>query len=221
MPKKIGPTLFAVIMLWAGASGPGLGQNAKPLPTKQKVTLYERAKKAGGKYVSRYAANRSTLYPNVEELAKRSDLIVVGRTLSHKASLTPDERFITQDFLVKVQEVIKGDLTKGRSVLITLPGGTHRFPDGIYAAIMPNGYKSPEDGGTYVFFLKSREKDSVFNGYRLISESQGLFALTNGTVEPADLVKDDPVHLKYREMGAGAFLQQIHRAVPRKGYKEK
>jgi hypothetical protein len=221
MPKNIGLKLFTVIVLLGGATIPVLGQKGKSQPTK-KVTLHEQAKKAGGKFVMRYRPNRGTIYPNIEELAKRTDLIVVGRTLSHKASLTPDERFITQDFLVKVQEVIKGDLPRGRSVLVSMPGGTHRFADGVYAAMMPVGHKQPEDSGIYVFFLKAKKKGSPLKGYRLISESQGLFKLTpNGTVEPADLVREDPVSVRYREMNAARFLQELHKAVPRKGNKQR
>lgn len=221
MPRKIGLKIVLmklgviVVLGGAGVSTPVFAQN-KPKPAKPKVTLHDQAKKAGGKLVLKYKANRGTVYPNVDELAKRSDLIVVGRILSHKSSLTSDERFITQDFLVRVQSVIKGDLPRGRSVLVSLPGGTHRFPDGVYAAIMPVGFRRPEDGGIYVFFLKSRNKGTGFKGQRLVSERQGMFALTKGTVEPSDLAADDPMNLRYREMGAASFLQQIHKAVPRK-----
>jgi len=210
-----GLALTAVV----GAAGV-VAQNAKPKTVKPRVTLYEQAKKAGGKYVLKYKPERGTIYPNVEELAKRSDLIVVGRVLSHKSNLTSDERFITQDFLVKVQEVIKGELPRGASVLLSLPGGTHRFPDKVFAAMAPVGFKQPEDGGLYVLFLKTKNKDSAFKGQRLVSEDQGLFALTNGTVEPADRTADDPVSVKYRKMSAATFLHEIHKAVPRKSNKE-
>jgi hypothetical protein len=216
MTKKIGLTLFGVIVLSICACVPLLGQS-KSQPVNARKTLHEQAKKAGGKFVLTYRPSRTTIYPNIEELAKRSDLIVVGRTLSHKASLTSDESFITQDFLVKVQEIIKGDLSKGTAILVSLPGGTHRFADKTFVAIMPAGYTPIKDGGIYVFFLKSKKKGSIFRGLRPVSENQGMFALTNAKVEPADSVTNDPVSLKYRDMSSGAFLQQIHKAVPRKG----
>jgi hypothetical protein len=211
----IGLALIAVV---GGAAV--IAQTAKTKAEKPKVTLHEQTKKAGGKYVLKYKPDRGTVYPNVEELAKRSDMIVVGRILSHKANLTPDERFITQDFLVKVSEVIKGELPRGASLLLSLPGGTHRFADKTFAAMAPVGFKQPEDGGLYVLFLKARNKDSAFKGQRLVSEDQGLFALTNGTVAPADLTPDDPISVKYRKMSAASFLHEIHKAVPRKSNKE-
>jgi len=203
----------ALIVFLAGIEV--LGQATKNEAQKPKVTLHEQAKKAGGKVMLKYRPSRGTVYPNVAELAKRSDLIVVGRVLSHKSNLTADERVITQDFMLKVHEVIKGNLAKGTAVLFSLPGGTHRFPDKTYAAMVPVGYKQPEDGGIYVLFLKSRQANSPYKGQRLVSESQGLFALTNGVVEPADLAADDPVNVKYRKMGAALFLSEIHKAVPR------
>lgn len=216
MPGKIGRKvilLLLVVTVVLSASGV-FAKNGRQDPKKPKVTLYDKAKKAGGKLVVTYKPNRGTIYPNIEELAKRSDMIIVGSVLSHKSSLTPDERFIAQDFLVKVHEVIKGDLARGRSVLVSFPGGTHRFADGTYAAIMPVGFKQPEDKGIYVFFLKSKTKGSAFNGQRLVSERQGMFALTKGTVEPSERAPDDPMNVKYREMPAASFLREIHKAVP-------
>ena len=209
MPTQIRLIQVALIVLLASIGV--LGQEAK----KPKVTLHDQAKKAGGKFILKYKPSRGTVYPNIAELAKRSDLIVVGRVLSHKSNLTADERAITQDFMVKVQEVIKGNLARGTAVLLSLPGGTHRFPDKTFATMVPVGFKQPQDGGIYVLFLKSRQANSPYKGQRLVSESQGLFALTDGAVEPADLAADDPVNVKYRKMGAALFLREIHKAVPR------
>ena len=221
MQRNIRPKVLLIgLTLIAVAGGAAVvAQTAKTKDTKPRVTLYDQTKKAGGKYVLKYKPERGTIYPNVEELAKRSDLIVVGRVLSHKANLTSDERFITSDFLVKVQEVIKGESPRGASLLVSLPGGTHRFADKTFAVIAPVGFKQPEDGGLYVLFLKTKNKDSAFNGQRLVSEGQGLFALTNGVVEPADVTPDDPVSVKYRKMSAVSFLHDIHKAVPRKNNK--
>ena len=53
-------------------------------PTQSKNKLQEMANRAGGHFVLRYRP-RVTVYPNVEELAKRSDIIIVGRTLGHRS----------------------------------------------------------------------------------------------------------------------------------------
>jgi hypothetical protein len=208
-----------VVALFAAAGV--LGQGAQG--NKPKITVHDHTKKAGGKLVMKYKPARGTIYPNVAELAKRSDMIVVGRIVGHKSNLTTDGRAITQDFMVKVQEVIKanGNLPKHTAVLVSLPGGTHRFPDKTYAAMVPIGFKTPDDGGTYVLFLKSRQPNSPYKGLRLVSENQGLFALKDGVVETGDLSTDDPVNVKYRKMAAPAFLREVHKAVPRKANNDK
>jgi len=204
-PKIVfGLTLIGMMSLSVSA------QQAKP-----KNSLHDMAKKAGGHFVLRYRPSRTTIYPNVEELAKRSDLIILGQTLGHRTSLRPDGNFITKDYLVKVQEVIKGDLGGARSILVTVPGGTYRFPDGTFAAVMPIGEREVEDRQICLFFLRSRKLKSVFNGYLLVSETQGLFSVANGTIEPVDTATDHPVVSKYRGMTAAEFLKQIHKAVPR------
>ena len=199
-----GVTLIGMMSLSVAA------QRVKP-----KNSLHDMAKKAGGHFVLRYRPSRTTIYADVEELAKRSDLIIVGQTLGHRSSLRPDGNFITKDYLVKVQEVIKGDLGGARSILVTVPGGTYRFPDGTFATVKPLGEREVEDRQTCVFFLRSKKVKGVFNGYLLVSETQGLFSLANGNTEPVSTFTDHPVVVKYRGMGAAEFLKEIHKAVPR------
>ena len=197
-------TTVALVVALAGSAV--MAQNPR-------ATLHERSKKASGKLVWKYRANRSVIYRNIEDLAKQSDAIFIGRTLGHRPALSADGKFITNDFLVRVQDVIKGDLPNGRSILVSVPGGAYRFPDRTYAAVIPTGYKEPSDGKTYVFFLK---KNANFKGHMLVSESQGLFELSAGTVDPADLITRDPVVLNYKGMTVANFLRELHKAVPRK-----
>lgn len=224
MGKHIRRTALLVIVLAVAQALPVRAQKHKPVPpprpTQSTDRLHEMAKKSGGQFTLRYKPNHSALFANVGELAKRSDLIVVGRTLAHRSSLRPDGNFITQDFLVKVQEVIKGELPNARSITITLSGGGHRFSDGTSTAVWPVGVRLVEDSGIYVFFLKSPKKNSPFKGYLLVSELQGVFALTGGSVEPADESADHPLVRNYQHMPAADFLGEIHRAVPRKARKE-
>ena len=220
MNKTLRGLMLTLVVLALALGVPLQAQQHKPIrpnwPTQPKDKLHEMAKNAGGRYVFRYKPNRSTLYPNLEEMAKRSDLVIVGRTLSHRSKLRQDGNFITQDFLVRVQEVVKGDLKDGKSIVITLAGGAYIFPDGMSVIMRPMDLQETEDRGTYVFFLSSPKKGSLAKTNQLVSETQGMFALSNGRVEPANLAKDDPVVNKYQQMDAADFLKQIHRAIPRK-----
>jgi hypothetical protein len=224
MAKNIRGLMLLVMVFAIGASLPVQAQRREkvrqPRPTQSRDKLHELATKAGGHFVMRYKLNRSTLYPNVEELAKRSDVIIVGRTLSHRSKLREDGNLINQEFLVKVQEVIKGDLPNGRSITVLLPGGSYMFPDKTFVIVEPMGRQAVENQVTYVFFLKSPKSGSDVKEHLLTSETQGMFALTDGRVKPSALSKDDPVVLKYQQMGAADFLKEIHKAVPRKEGKE-
>jgi hypothetical protein len=183
-----------------------------PPPTQSKNRLQELANQEGGHFVLRYHPN-ATVYPNVEELAKRSDIIIVGTTLGHRSKLTPDGNFINQEVLVRVQEVLKGE--PGRSLVITVPGGSHRFDDGSYAIVEAIGQRQPEDRSICVFFLKAAVagEGAVL---RLSSEVQGVINLTGGKAQPASMRADDPFVSRYKEMGAADFLREVHKAVPRK-----
>src|SRR2546427_2071838 len=100
-------------------------------------TLNERAKGAGGKLLWRYSPNRGVIYSSVEELAKQSDIIIIGRTISHRSHLRPDGKFITKDFSVRVLEVFKGEIAMGTLIDVSLPGGAYKFPDGSVALVLP------------------------------------------------------------------------------------
>jgi hypothetical protein len=208
MPKKIPLVMLLLIVVLGGVAS--LAVRAQ----QPHDTLHERARKAGGRLVWRYRPNRSVLYPNLEELAKRSDAIVVGRTIGHRPKLRQNGRYITEEFLVKVQEVVKGDVPKDQPLLVSLPGGAYRFSDGMLVDVIPRDYQPPQNQQTYTFFLKKKKGNQV-KGYMLTSETQGMFAFKQGQVEPADTVKDDPIVVKYHGMGAADFLRELHKAAPR------
>jgi hypothetical protein len=183
------------------------------LAQRSNETLHQRVQKAGGKLVWTYTPNRGVIYPNLEELAKRSEVIIVGRAIGHRGRLTPDGNSVVNEFSVRVQEVIKGDMPNGRSIQVRLPGGSYRFPDRTHVFVKPLGYTQAVDGGIYVFFLN--KQSPVDKAYEPTSETQSLFALTGGRVRPANQVAYDPLVLKYGAMDAASFLSQLHRAVPR------
>lgn len=185
-----------------------------PPPTQTKHKLQELANRAGGHFVLRYRP-KVTIYPNIEELAKRTDIIIVGRTLGHRSKLTADGNFINREVLVRVHEVIKGD-PGGRSLVITIPGGEHRFDDGSYAIVEPIGQPRPENQNISVYFLKSPDTRENAKGLRLSSEAQGIIDVTGGKTAPSSTSASDPFVARYKEMSAADFLREVHKAVPRK-----
>jgi hypothetical protein len=175
-----------------------------------KDKMHEMAKKGGGHFVFRYRPSRARTFADLTELAAHSDVVVIGRTLTHHPSLSAGGNMITNDFEVKIQEVFKGKVTNGTTIVVKVPGGAYKFPDGTRAAVLGQGYKEPQDRQMYAFFLKRRANSK---DYRLISEAQGLFALTSSGVEPADLEGSDPVVVNYRGRSSSEFLSGLHQAV--------
>lgn len=55
------------------------GPGSRSIAQEPNQDLHQQSKNAGGKLVLRYLPDRSVIYPNIEELAQRSDLIIVGR----------------------------------------------------------------------------------------------------------------------------------------------
>ena len=122
----------------------------------QSGNLHDRAVRGGGRLVEKFRAERSVIYPNLAELVRRSNAVVIGRVSNHRQHLTTDGNSVTTDVSVVVQEVVKGNLRPGGVVLVSLPGGAHRFEDGVTALLYADNYRPARNGKTYVFFLDRR-----------------------------------------------------------------
>lgn len=197
--------MLTVVLMLAGMGGLSLAQQPAG-------NLHDRAKQAGGRLVEKFRADRSAAYPNLNELARRSTAVVIGRALGHRAHLTTDGNFITTDFSVMVQEVVKGSLRPGGVVLVSLPGGAHRFEDGVTALLYAGNYRPAANGKTYVFFLD--KPGTVSKGWELTGGIQGQFELdlVSNQVVPAGTAGHDPLVDRYRKMAIKYFLVELHQA---------
>lgn len=179
----------------------------------QNGNLHDRAARGGGRLVEKFRAERSVIYPNLAELARHSNAIVIGRAVNHRERLTNDGNSVTTDVSVVVQEVAKGNLRQGNVVRVSLPGGAHRFEDGVTAVLYADNYRPVRNGKTYVFFLDRR--GPVSRGYELTGGIQGLFELSfdSGKVIPADTMPVDPIVRQFSNATIRDFLVELHRAV--------
>lgn len=198
-------TVLAVLALLPAGGLTGRAQRSEP-------TLHERAKKAGGKLGVVYEPDHKAFSHDLEKLARRSDVIVVGRPLSNRGTLSPDGKSVMQDYRVRVQGVIKGDVPGGSTITVSLPGGGYRFTDGMFVSVRAKDYRQAENGKLYVFFLNAKG-----SGYKLAGGTQGLFNLADGTVEPASSSRNDPLVTKYKGADPGTFLKELRDAVVVKG----
>lgn len=156
--------------------------------------------------------NNSAQYTDLNELASHSTAIIIGTAQHNSCQLSADEKRITIDYEVAVQDVIKGDLQKGRALTVSLPGGKVRFDDGTTAEVRAPWFKKMENGKTYVLFL---DAGSDLGKFVTAGGPQGVFEMpadTNGVVKSNSGRGRDPIW-KYHNTNSQAFLSQIRHEV--------
>jgi hypothetical protein len=208
---KMFKVLMAVVITMAGAVQVGNVRGYANEPAAK--TLYDLAKERGkdGKYVHPFDATGGISYSNAEELAKRSDAIIIGRPIRIRSYLSPDGASITTRCWMKVQEVLKGKVNRNSAFIVSVPGGAHVYKDKTIVAVRSRYYWPPQEGRIYALFLTKDANDS--ERWNVVGGSQGQFelVLSNDEVKPSDTKRGNPVRKKYRNMTARRFLRELHR----------
>jgi hypothetical protein len=199
--------LMTVVITLAGAIQAANGQSSK--------TLYDLAKEKGkdGKYVHRFDATGGISYANVEDLAKRSDAIIIGRPVRIRSYLAPDGASITTRCWMKLQGVIKGNVNHKSKIVVSVPGGAHIYKDKTIVAVRSVYYQPPQKDHLYVLFLRKVANDP--KQWNVVGGSQGQFELIlpSGEVKPGkDGTRNNPLRDRYRNMSARQFLKEVRRA---------
>ncbi len=193
------------------------GRGTSDIPGTPGVTLRDRAELAGRILVEPYPDCGEVTSASVAELFRRSPIVVIGKVMAQRAHLAADGQSVTTDIAVDTQEVLRGPIVPGQVVRVSLPGGSHRFDDGIIVHQTTPGYQKPHTGGTYVLFLReSRPPLSDKTEYELAVGKQGQFELdfTGGRVIPGfeggELV--DAIATRARKTPLAGFLVELHAA---------
>ncbi len=148
---------------------------------------------------------------SVEDLARRSDLVVLGQVASVQTSWASDHHHIYRRVLVKTEQSWKGNGSK--EVVVVLPGGEI---DGVGEKVV--GEPTFSEGMRGVFFL-----EPAGHAHRVIGLSQGFFLSgPDGLVQRNDelaLVHPGADGYRIAEHGAGAVppvsLAALHERVSR------
>jgi hypothetical protein len=176
-------------------------------------TLYDLAKEKGkgGKYIHIIDVTDGVSYPNIEEIAKRSDAIIIGRPFRNDSKMSQDGTAITSYHWVKPQQAIKGVIKRNRAIMVSVPGGTHRYQDGTIVLTHSRFYRQPMKDHVYVLFLKQEGNDP--KRWSVVGGSQGQFELdlSNKKVKPGELKKNGPVRVKYKDMSIRQFMREVRR----------
>src|SRR2546421_6447920 len=89
------------------------------------------AAKLKGNYVAEFNPHWDWGRFDLETLTKGSAAIIVGRfTKKAEPRLLGEGRVIYTDYKVSVDELVKGDIRQGETIVVTLPGGRISFEDG-------------------------------------------------------------------------------------------
>jgi hypothetical protein len=117
---------------------------------------------------------------SLEDLVKRSSIILVGEVTEGKTLLVDDGRYIVTEFPFHVTRILKGVLADSDHTKFVIPGGTYKFEDGTQATDSCDCQK-PIVGRTYVIFSNHLHSSS-----RTLVPSfadQGIFELAGDGVK--------------------------------------
>ena len=113
---------------------------------------------------------------DMKMLVKSSTLIILGKVERSPCKLSEDGERITIDYLVRVNEVIKGSIAQGTLITVSLPGGLVRFDDGTTAEFRTPSFRKMASGRSYALFLTPEDKR---NGILITTGGpQGIFELS-------------------------------------------
>jgi hypothetical protein len=176
------------------------------------LSLKERAQQAGGKLIISDTSQQSIIYNDLNGLAKASTAVIVCATKSNRCRLSSNGQYVTTDYQVLVNEVLKGSMRAGNIITASTPGGLKVFDRSTSMLIQVPDFRRPINGRTYLFFLNQSGENSML---ALTGGPQGAFELPgNGKgVRPSDLRPDHPLVRKYKNKDVKEFLKEVRQAV--------
>ena len=163
-----------------------------------------------GKYVTSLRTSYWLKY-ELESLAKNSANVVVGTPIDSEARLSPDGQTITTEYHFKVLESLKGTLSSGETIVVSLPGGKIVFEDGTSAEVNTPDLEGMMNSQSYAIFLSPRTTTS--GGFSLTGAGQGLFELNNEkqSVKPHGHAVDPSQ--KHKGENVEVFLDEVRSAI--------
>jgi hypothetical protein len=137
--------------------------------------------------------------------------ILIGTVTSGKAFLSQHRTYVYSDFQVKIEKILKPDLSQplfvDESIIAERQGGTIHFPSGHIRHFLISKQGFPGVGKRYLFFL-SRPNPNVPE-YLIIT----AYELRSGTVLPLD----EGSFKQFEGMKAGDFIGSVQRVIIQRG----
>jgi hypothetical protein len=176
------------------------------------------AAKLKGRYIFDFDAHWNMGRLNSEALTKKSMVVVVGTVIKNLGGrLDESGHLIVTDYEVVVDESIKGSLTKGRTITVSLLGGSVEFDDGTSAELRTPTFEHVKPGGEYALFLTVFAEISAGSPdvYTLTGGPQGLVELMSDGTLKSHGRPTDPIALETKDPNKGknknSFLNEVRK----------
>jgi hypothetical protein len=150
---------------------------------------------------------------SLHQLISFSNAIVIGSTVSNHGVLIESGRSIETELVVSVEETLKGSIGRP-SVTVILPGGRVGFPGGSWAQVGVRGFRRPERGRKYLFFLRQARNQMFEPAFGPV----GVFDITEADALARPAGGHDTsfsAGLRSDRLSNSVFLAQVRGAVVR------
>ena len=121
------------------------------------------AAKLKGNYIEEFDPHCDWCQFSIEDLTKNSAAVIVGRFTKKLDTRLLEGKVILTDYEVAIDELVKGNINKAKTIVVGLPGGQVHFEDGTSAEQTTPKVEPVRIGRSYTLFLTQEEiAPSVF-----------------------------------------------------------
>lgn len=171
---------------------------------------YREAAKIKGRYTDTVDPNWDFGLFDIEALTKKSAAVVVGVPSESARRLSASGDLITTVYEVLIQDVIKGNISTGSTIKVSLLGGTVKFDDGTIAEVETPGFERMSNGKTYLLFLYANKNGD--EALILTGGPQGLFEFSSdGRSVKAHGRPTDPAVKQLKDKDKTEFLKEVRK----------
>jgi hypothetical protein len=207
-------TLASFIIHMASAQQPQSQQTSVDDSRKMRDAFrrggYREAAKIKGRYTDTVDPNWDFGLFDIEALTKKSAAVVVGVPSESASRLSTGGDLITTVYEVVIQDVIKGNVSAGSTIKVSLLGGTVKFDDGTIAEVETPGFERMSNGKTYLLFLSANKNGD--DALILTGGPQGLFELPNDDRSvKAHGRSTDPAVKQSKDKDKADFIKEIRK----------
>ena len=151
-------------------------------------------------------------YTDISSLSRDSALVVIGIPQQATPRLFPPniEKIVVTNYRVEITKILQGKVNgSDQQIIIDVPGGFVQSEDGSTIEMkMPDGWKTPEIGRKYLFFLMADR-----GNYALVGGPQGLFEIKGSNKMESQADGRSDLNQKYNGKSYESFLNELNSVI--------